>query len=116
MPYLRNRWSELAEILCVGSYLDRITTLWSEYFVSVDSFHPNLGVYVLLAIAQKAINQDDQNHVFPHCLTLMSTQKVVSSVGKIVWFLLFTAGSTVQFFSSKQTMLHTTKNPEKFPV
>ena len=87
MPYLRNRWSELAEILCVGSYSDRITTLWSEYFVSVDSFHPNLGVYVLLAIAQKAINQDDQNHVFPHCLTLLSTQKVVSSVEKFVWFL-----------------------------
>ena len=27
MPYLWNRWSELAEILCVGSYSDCITTL-----------------------------------------------------------------------------------------
>ena len=27
MPYLWNCWSELAEILCVGSYSDCITTL-----------------------------------------------------------------------------------------
>ena len=38
-------------------------------------------------LAKKAKQLDGQNHVFPHCLTLLSTQKVVSFVG-MIWTIL----------------------------
>ena len=69
----------------------------AKYELSLKWYMKSLGIHELLrffpqcglasGLAKKAKQLDGQNHVFPHCLTLLSTQKVVSFVG-MIWTIL----------------------------